>query len=261
MADIIKNTIRIEDHLISYFQNKNFNINQETLIWLHGWGSNKESFIKQLNYFCDHNFNCLALDLPGFGQSSILKYSFNLDDYIDVVNKILKKLEFYNYSIISHSFGARIAIKGSAIKLFRPNKIVFTGAAGISDKKITVFRKFISKIVIILKKNTFSKFLLKKLIFYFSSTDYKKLSSIMKDTFKNIISEDLLLYLSKITVPCLIIWGEHDNDIPVKDAKIMNATLQNSSLKILSNAGHYAFIDNEEQFNKLVIDFLINNNY
>ncbi|MGZ4160187.1 MAG: alpha/beta fold hydrolase, partial [Neobacillus sp.] len=44
--------------------------------------------------------------------------------------------------------------------------------------------------------------------------------------------------LNNIKTPCLLIWGEHDNSLPVHIGERLNKDLVNSELIILKESGH-----------------------
>ena len=60
----------------------------------------------------------------------------------------------------------------------------------------------------------------------------------MKETFKNVISEDLSQFTGFIRTPTVIIWGDKDKSTPVEDAYFMNNKIKNSKLFIINGAGH-----------------------
>ena len=61
--------------------------------------------------------------------------------------------------------------------------------------------------------------------------------------------------LSEIKVPTLIVVGEHDESDP-RMSKEMHEKIAGSQLVILPNSGHMTFVDQPEQFLKVVRDFV-----
>ena len=101
------------------------------------------------------------------------------------------------------------------------------------------------------------KSLKQKLFQKFSSADYKNININMRNTFKNIINENLKKYYKNINTETLIIWGEKDIDTPLKDAKTLNRIINNSGLVILKNLPHYCYLYNPHKINK-IIEYFIN---
>ena len=60
----------------------------------------------------------------------------------------------------------------------------------------------------------------------------------MRETYLNIINEDISGLFSQIKVPTVIIWGDKDDITPIADAYFINKEIKNSKLEILSGIGH-----------------------
>ena len=78
----------------------------------------------------------------------------------------------------------------------------------------------------------------------------------MHKTFINIINEDLTEYLKNITSETLLIWGEKDQDTPLKDAYKMNNLIKESALIIYPNASHYSYLDYPILTNNIINEFI-----
>lgn len=62
----------------------------------------------------------------------------------------------------------------------------------------------------------------------------------------------------KINIPTIIIHGEKDIDVPVKQSKKLNKILKNSELYLFENADHYFKKEGEfEKMIKLLFEFII----
>ena len=91
----------------------------------------------------------------------------------------------------------------------------------------------------------------------YSSPDYKALKTeVMRETFKKVISLDLSSNLKEITRPTLLVWGENDLDTPLYMAKKMESEIKDSGLVVLKNAGHFSYIDNSNEYNVIIDNFL-----
>jgi pimeloyl-ACP methyl ester carboxylesterase len=78
----------------------------------------------------------------------------------------------------------------------------------------------------------------------------------MEETFKKVVSQDVQLLATKISIPTLLIYGEEDEATPVEYGEILNAKIVGSKLKIVEGAGHFVHLDQPEQVNKLIKEFL-----
>ena len=78
----------------------------------------------------------------------------------------------------------------------------------------------------------------------------------MKNIFLNTIKEDLTKELPKIKTETLLIWGERDRAVPLKNGKKMYQLIKNSKLVILEDTGHFPHIKWPERFVYYVKDFI-----
>lgn len=249
--------INIKDYAINYIDEGSGDV----VLLLHGWGSNLKSFSQLINLL-KLKYRVLALDYPGFGESSMLERSFSIDDYADVVVDFLKELNVEKTILVGHSYGGRIIIKlNNRNNLpFVIEKNVLIDAAGIKDKKdlktklkIASFKtlKKASKFLPISKdkKEELEKELKKK----FGSSDYASAPKVLQETLIKSVNEDLSDLLSNMK-ETLIIWGDNDTVTPMWMAKKMESEIANSGLVVLSG-GHFSYIDDPNTFNRVICSY------
>lgn len=232
----------------------------KSLVLLHGWGANVESFNLVFKRLAKNN-QVYAIDLPGFGKTQLPSKAWSVGDYAKFVDDFLVKLKIKRASFIGHSFGGRILIKLAAQKPKLFERLILTGAAGIKSKNN--FRKNvfmatakIGKAVLSLPGLRAIKEQARKKLYYAAGTDDYLDAGELKKTFIRVTQEDLTPFLSQIKIPTLLIWGINDLDTPVSEGKIMEQEILNSKLFIIQNAGHFAFIDQPKEFLKIASDFL-----
>ncbi len=231
-----------------------------TLLFLHGWQSDLHSFDGITPSFLLKN-RVIRVDLPGFGKSEKPKSPWNLDDYVQFVSKFINKIGVSPSVLIGHSFGGRIIIKGVSSGLFNPKKIVLISAAGIkkdNNKPLSCFLKImmkVFKIFLFIPPFLFFRNTIRKKFYNLIGSDYMSAKE-MKDTFVNIIEEDLSLDAQKIKVPTLLLWGKNDKETPFWQGETLSSLIQYSDLKIIDNAGHFVYQEKQEETLKIMKDFL-----
>ncbi|MFQ5790494.1 MAG: alpha/beta fold hydrolase [Acidobacteriota bacterium] len=62
--------------------------------------------------------------------------------------------------------------------------------------------------------------------------------------------------LEKIKVPALVVWGEKDRILPLKQADVLVSALQGSAKLVLKDARHPCYLDKPEEFHKALLGFL-----
>jgi 3-oxoadipate enol-lactonase len=62
--------------------------------------------------------------------------------------------------------------------------------------------------------------------------------------------------LPEIKAPTLVIHGGDDRVVPAENARTLASRIPDAELVILDNMGHGFFIEAEEEFNRITLDFL-----
>ena len=233
----------------------------DAILLLHGWGSNLGVF-KNLIDELKEKYRVLALDLPGFGESSKLDRGFNVDDYSDIVSDFLMELNIKDVILIGHSYGARIIIKlNSRDNLpFAIKKNVLIDGAGIKDKKDFKTKakiytyKFLKKLTYALPISNDKKLELEnKYKRKLGSSDYSSADKFLQETLVKSVNEDLTNYIKNMR-ETLLIWGDKDNATPLWMAKLMEKEISNAGLVVLKG-GHFSFLDDPITFNRVIASY------
>jgi len=214
------------------------------ILVLHGWGGSKKSWEQFESAFGDGKYKLFIPDLPGFGSEPAPDRPWYVHDYAEWVLEYMKKHDLHKPVVIAHSFGARIAIKLSSKNKHLFSRLFLVGAAGIKrppSLRISMFRgiakagKFILNLFKLKSVETFFKKVMYRAA---GSHDYEKAQGTMKQTFINVIDEDLKDLLKDIDVKTHIIWGKRDSYVPVSDARVMDRNIKDSTLEIIDEGKH-----------------------
>jgi pimeloyl-ACP methyl ester carboxylesterase len=76
------------------------------------------------------------------------------------------------------------------------------------------------------------------------------------DALRASLNYDFRDRLPDISVPTLIVWGEKDSIIPVKDANEFERLIPDSRKVVMKDTGHIAMAERPETFNELMMEFL-----
>jgi len=218
------------------------------LLILHGWGSCSDRWIKEAEIISatlrpgsgQEGFKVIVPDLPGFGASDKLSGPWRTNDYIKWFEEFIKQLGIENFYLLGYSFGGALAVKMAVKYPQRVEKLFLVSAAIIREKtaKKDVAKK-VSKVVKIFKFVPFYKFFRKAVYkFIIRKSDYVYTEGVMKETYLNVISDDVSFNLPFIKVPTVIIWGDKDQSTPVEDAYTAKKKIKNSKLVIIPGADH-----------------------
>ena len=252
-----KKEILINSLKLIYYEKENKN-NEEKILILHGWRSSFNSWQKVFEGLSSF-FSVVFLELPGFGQSETPSFSFDLEDYLKIVNLFCEKKDLDKFYLVGHSFGGAISFLFTVSFPEKVKKLVLCAPA--------IFRfhqkSLKQKIFILLSKmgnkvfNQKIPFLFKKNFYrLLNNYDYFALNDVMKETFKKIIKRDLRDNLSLLKTPTLILWGEKDKILPPSQAFFLKEKIEKSELEILPKVGHAISLEAPDLLVQKIISFL-----
>lgn len=228
------------------YQHHTFNISYEirnpsaslTIIFLHGWGSNKalmkDAFGKYLQAF-----RHVYVDLPGFGGSTC-SYELVTEDYANILELFLAQINAnHDPIIVGHSFGGKVAL------LLNPHILVLLASAGIRHRKSLKVRLKIALF------KTIKHIGLSGLRRRFVAEDAKTLSEPMYKTFKNVVNEDFADKFAAFQGKALLCWGKSDTATPMRDARKMERLIKDSRL-IEFEGDHYFFLKHAQSVSEAI---------
>ena len=242
------------------------NINYEVsgegtpVILLHGWLCSLETMKPIANVL--ENFKVYNVDLPGFGKSDMPKEFFCTNDFGNFLDGFIKELKIENPILIGHSNGGRTIINYAGRKLGNIKKIILIDSAGIKPERklgyyIKVYTfKCLKKFLGIFPDVEMFNNIRERVLGKFGSSDYKNSSEVLRRTMSIIINEDQTEILKNIKAPTLLLWGENDEDTPIRDGKIMEENIKDSSLIEIKGAGHFSYLDSYNQCMEIIKNFL-----
>lgn len=234
---------------------KGININYEQygkgkdILLLHGWGQNIQMMRPIGDNLCDR-FRITILDFPGFGESEEPKTPWTIEDYNNVLEELCSKLEIKKPIVMGHSFGGRVAIRYSARNSIE--KLILFGSPCIRiQENLPLKVRILKKIKKLPGMNKIGEYMKK----FIGSRDYKAASPIMRQTLVSVVNEDLSKFAREIEEPTLLIWGDHDTEAPLNDAKELEKIMIDAALIVLPGT-HYAYLENLSQIIAILNNFI-----
>ncbi len=235
---------------------------QHPIVILHGWGLSSDRFAGLIGELKKQHFQVYAPDFPGFGTSHPPDRPWYLTNYVNFLHEYLKKQKITKPIFIGHSFGGRVALKYQA---WYPNTIqalVLTGTPGftpIPKKKLMLFVALakMGKLVFSLPLLAFFQERVRRWYYYVvGARDYFRATGVMRQTFKNIVPEELVTSMEKIRVPTVLIWGEKDIITPLSIAARMKDIIPNTQLIVLPQGDHGVAYKNPRAFTAALLPWL-----
>lgn len=99
--------VTLNDSKVHY---KEYGQGEKSLIFIHGWGCDLNTWKYQFDYFKD-NYHLVLIDLPGYGQSDKVEQDYTIDLFAQSVSAVIRDIEIKNPVLVAHSMGLPIAIE------------------------------------------------------------------------------------------------------------------------------------------------------
>ncbi len=244
--------LKYDDDFFEYFEGGK----GETLIFVHGFQSTKSFWMPYFKKFIN-NYNIIAMDLPGHGNSSRPKtQKYDLQSMTDSLALFIEKKNLDNFHLIGISMGGGIVTIYAHKYPQKVKSLILINPLGIDQEKKSDLQELMDKGKNIFFPNNLTEF--DEMTMYVSgkhlslSTYFKKyfLNQMIKNyTFFKIAFNEMLQktkplddILPKITIPTLILIGQKDRIIhPASYEYFVN--LMPNAKPIRFENGSHVFVD------------------
>jgi non-heme chloroperoxidase len=245
----------------------------------HGWPLNADAWDGQMLFLAQNGFRVVAHDRRGHGRSTQASYGNDMDGYADDLAAVVEALDLTNATLVGHStgggevaryigrYGTKRVVKAVLVSAVPP--IMLESAANPEGLPIEVFDNLRSGVT--KDRSQFYKDL--ALAFYGANRSGAKVSQGTLDQFwlwsmqaglknayesiKAYSETDFTEDLKKFDVPTLVMHGEDDQIVPVKDSARKSARLIKGAKELYyPGAPHGLTATHQDQVNTDLLAFL-----
>ncbi len=242
----------------------------DAVIFLHGVGSDKSVWDRQLQHFAQQNgggprgWRAVALDYPGYGELELPSEDLDRPALARAVLGAMDGLGIATAHVIGLSMGGVIGLE---LALMEPARLLsltladsfawHPDAATIverSHRAITTMpmRAFAEARVGVLLAPGAPEALRREVV--------ETMARIDKRTYRwatvAVWTPDYRADLARIAVPTLVVVGAHDQPTPPALSEALRDGIPGARLAVIPNAGHISNIDNPDAFNAIVEAFI-----
>ena len=269
-------TITVKDGTTIYYKDWG---KGSVVTFSHGWPLNSDMWDGQMLFLAQHGFRVVAHDRRGHGRSSQAWSGNDMDGYADDLAAVIEALDLKDITMVGHStgggevaryigrYGTKRVAKAVLIAAVPP--IMLKSAANPEGLPIEVFDNLRSA----LAKDRSQAYKDFAPLFYGANRPGAQVSHGTLDQFwlwsmqaglknayesiKAFSETDFTDDLGKIDVPTLVMHGEDDQIVPVKDSAVKSARLIKGAKDIYyPGAPHGITATHQDQVNAELLAFL-----
>jgi 3-oxoadipate enol-lactonase len=242
--------------------------NGNPLIFVHAFPLCSRMWDKQVNYFKD-KYRVITYDLRALGYSTKEDLQYTMETLVNDFFEITDSLKLKRVNACGLSIGGYILLRALVKNPTIFNSVILADTKSEKDTDEALLNRCNTIIDIRNGKRkefevSFTKNLLSEK--NYENTEIRKFVEEMISSQSNegICSNLIALatrtnvidYLTQIDIPALILVGEYDKLTPLEFSDKMKICFKNPELKIIKNAGHLSNLENPDDFNKAVLDFI-----
>ncbi len=240
----------------------------QPVILLHGWLGSWGYWLRTMEAL-KNQYRCYALDFWGFGDSGKRRSSYQIKDFVSLVDQFMDRLGIEAAPIVGHSMGGTVAISLALTKPERVQRIIVVGSP-IVGSSLNIFLRLAGKpwiASIVWNLPTALQFgirLSSPFIVGNWSEWYQMITRDISRTtleafFTSINSlhkTDLSQQLPTLTAPVMGIYGVGDNVVEPNQANVIAKRAPISRIKMMNGSKHFPMLDEPQAFNSQLADFL-----
>jgi len=230
---------------------------EKVLLLLHGLFGALSNFEGIIDHF-SKQYNVVVPMLPIF---ELPIREATVSGLVEHVEEFVAYKRYDKVNVLGNSLGGHISLLYALSNPDRINSIILTGSSGLFENSLgSTFPKrgnyeFIKNKTedIFFDPEVASKELVDEV---FETVNDRNKAIRVITTAKSAIRHNLGDKLHLITAPTLLIWGDHDTVTPPFVGEKFKDLIKNSQLHFVEKCGHAPMMEQPENFNRLLDDFL-----
>jgi pimeloyl-ACP methyl ester carboxylesterase len=251
------------------------------IVFVHGLSGSWPNWLEQLPVFArDHRV--IAMDLPGFGHSSMPEEHITISAYARILDGLLETLAVDAATLVGNSMGGFVSAELAIAYPQRVERLVLVSAAGISTyrhrdvERIEPYLRRVASLIAVYTGWTAARSDwvarrpgLRNVTLGLVTRHPSRLPAALAaeqlrgagkpgfmEALRANIDYPVRERLPEIACPTLIVWGDEDKVIPVRDASVFEELIPNSRKAIFEGTGHMAMLERPAAFNELLGEFV-----
>jgi len=243
-------------------------------ILMHGTGGHLEAFTRNIRAL-GAKYRLIAYDYPGHGWTTTAEADLEIDDYLDHLLGLLDALGIRHAHLSGESLGGWVAVKFAARHPDRVGRLVLNTPGGTmatpqvmqrirelsqaaaddpSDERIRVRLEWlmadpssVTDELVAIRRGVYSRPGFAESMRHILCLQDPEIRR------RNLVTDE---ELAAIKAPTLVIWTSDDPSGPAKAGLDMAERIPAGEFHLIKNAGHWPQWEQQEQFDRIVLEFL-----
>lgn len=233
----------------------------QTVLLIHGFAADKDNWLL-FSRALKPNYHVIALDLPGFGQSSRNPDAdYGLNAQTEYLEAFVKQLGLHDLNIVGNSMGGHIAALFAARYPQQVRSLALFANGGITSPKPSELQQILARgepnPLLVSNAQDFDRMMnfvfvkqpvLPEAIKQHFAEQAIANRALNQKIFQQLMANFIALEpeLGKIQAPTLLLWGDQDRLLDVSSIEVMQPLLKHPSVVIMQACGHAPMIERPE---------------
>ncbi len=262
----------------------------QSIVFIHGTAAWSELWLETMAPLADAGYHCIAIDIPPFGFSeNPVAASYGNQDQAKRIVALMDALEVQRAILVGHSFGGGATMETALMVPDRIEALVLLAIGGLNlnlqpapeRQAPSVLEMFLNTpalrnpvLATIATNPLFTKNIISRIVLDPADVTAEKVKIFQQplvlqnatNTFGEWLNYALTVQelsltsnpanYQALTMPALIIWGDSDTIIPIKDGEYLQTILPNAELVVMKDVNHIPYLEDNEKFVEIMLAFL-----
>jgi pimeloyl-ACP methyl ester carboxylesterase len=260
------------------------------IIFIHGTAAWSGLWHETMLRFAEAGYHCIAIDIPPFGFSERPSTpSYDNDSQAKRIVALMDALKIKHAILFGHSFGGGATVETALMIPNRVDMLILEDVGGLNlnlqpapqnrpPSAVEIFlntRAFRNPILASTATNPlFTKKLLSTMVLDPSDITDEKINILQQplvlkdstntlgDWLKSVLGVQEVSLTSdpknyqRLTMPVLIVWGDRDTVIPLKEGQYLQSILPHADLVLMKGVNHIPHVEDLDVLMKIALEFL-----
>ena len=251
----------------------------EPVLMIHGWPLSLKTWEHQSNALMAAGYRAMAYDRRGFGQSGLATGGYDYDTFASDLNDFLREQDLSGVTLVGFSMGGgevaryiarygegriRRAVLAAAVTPYLlktddnpdgvPEAQFDTMLAAVTKDRLNFLAEFVPNFY---KGGLLAPKVSDDVILHAKTLAWPASPLGTQQCINAFAKTDFRADLAKITVPLLVVHGDHDQIVPFeKSGKRVPEFAKHAQVEVIGGAPHGLTETHAEKFNQILLNFL-----